>query len=215
MVRTLLLALIWPAILFLNTHPAHAGAYGELGTSLGKISNGNTYFGLASGAESSNSGFMGSFNFYVPITPTRFPVQFQLGLANRLTLVSITNPQNNLSMLTSNIALRFEIAVRFYIGGGYSPLNLRSTDGPLKLMNNAGSTSYFYEVGLIWRVVPELQIAATYSLEYGLAAAGGSRSPSPASEYGLRFRFPLFPYDSKNAVGSSFDGFRYPFGFMK
>jgi hypothetical protein len=195
--------------------PAIAGVYGELGSSVGHISSGNTYFGLSSGAESSNLGFLGSFNFFVPISPPQWIAELQFGLANRLTLVSITNPEKNLSMFTSNIAFRLEFFKRIYVGAGYAPLNLRSTNGPLKLMNNSNSTSYYLESGLIWRVIPELQIAATYSLEFGITGSGGPHSPSPTSEYGLRFRFPLNPYESKNDASSSFDGFRYPFGFMK
>ncbi len=213
--RTIYLALFYLVLALSSPCFALAGVYGELGSSVGKISSGNSYFGIPSGAESSNLGFIGSFNFFVPISPPQWIANLQFGLVNRLTLASITNPQKNLSMLTSNIAFRVELFKRFYVGAGYAPLNLRSTNGPLKLMNNPGSTSYYYEGGLIWRVIPELQIAATYSLEYGIPASGGPRSPSPVSEYGLRFRFPLDPYDSKNDASSSYDGFRYPFGFMK
>ena len=215
--RTLFLAIFWPSLLLFYSGTAHAwSSYFELGTSLGKISNGNSFFGLTSGAESSNTGFCGSFSFYVPVTSPHNFFHFELGLQNRLTLVSIASPHKDLSMLTPNISMRFEL-YRFYVGGGYAPMTLVSSggSGPSGLHPNTGTTAYFFEGGLIWRVVPELQIAATYAMEYGITAAGGSHSPSPATEYGLRFRFPLSPNAAAGDASSKFDGFRYPFGIMK
>ena len=125
-----------------------------------------------------------------------------------------SSPQMDLAMTSTNIAMRFEL-YRFYVGGGYSPINLASTSGPLKLHTNSNVTSFFLEGGLIWRVVPELQIVLTYAREYGIIPGGGAHSPTPGTEYGLRFRFPLSPYASVGDASGKFDGFRYPFGFMK
>ena len=110
-------------------------------------------------------------------------------------------------MFTPNIAARFEFW-RFYVGGGYAPKVL------IDFKPYQGSTAYFMEGGLIWKVIPEFQIAATIALEYGIPASGGV-SPSPSTEYGLRFRFPLNPNDYSGGKGVNFDGFRYPFGIMK
>lgn len=189
-------------------------AYTELGASLGHISSGDQYFGLSSGASSTNSGFAGSISLYVPVTPTRLPIHLDLGLQNRMYFLSIDTPQTNLAMLSTNVSARINLLSRFYVGGGYAPITFKSTNGPLGLRNNANVTSYFFEGGAIWRVVPELQIAATFAMEYGMTGSG-AQSPSPAREYGLRFRLPLFPYSSKEDASGKFDGFRYPFGFMK
>jgi hypothetical protein len=215
-VRIPLFTLLGLLLMLVKPHSTlAASAYGELGASFGKISTGDGYFGTSNSISSSNLGFCGSFNFYIPVTPSRYKVNLQLGLQNRLTLVSNPSPKLDLAMFTANMAFRVELSDRFYVGAGYGPFTLKSTNGLLNLMNNNGATSYFYEAGAIWRVVPELQISVTYSLEYGSPANGGSRSPSPASEYGLRFRFPLFPYESGSGSASDYDGFRYPFGFMK
>lgn len=188
--------------------------YFELGSSLGKLTELDRYFGFTSTGTSSNLGFCGSFSFYVPITSPRNFFHFDLGLQNRMYFVSSTNPDYDLSLVTTNVALRLEIS-RFYIGGGYGPFTLVSQNGPLKLRTNPNVTSFFVEGGLIWRVVPELQIVATYAQEYGIIPGETNRSPSPASEYGLRFRFPLSPYSTPGGGAADYDGFRYPFGFMK
>jgi hypothetical protein len=189
--------------------------YTELGASLGKISNATQYFGLGStDSSSSNTGFAGSVSFYIQASPRRFPVHLFLGLQDRMVFASIENPASNLAMNTLNVAARLEFFNRFYAGAGYAPITFKSVNGPMGLRNGGDTTAYFFEGGVIWRVIPELQIAATYSLEYGMLASG-ARSPSPSSEYGLRFRFPIFPYESKTGAGSDFDGYRYPFGIMK
>ncbi len=124
--------------------------------------------------------------------------------------VSSTTPKLDLAMLSTNIAMRFEF-YRFYVGGGYAPFTLAGTSGPTSFHTNPTATTYFLEGGVIWRVVPELQIVATYAMEYGISP----KSPSPGTEYGLRFRFPISPYASAQDASGKFDGFRYPFGFMK
>ena len=213
--RTLFLAIFWPALLLIHSETALAWSpYTELGTSLGKLSSFDQFFGLATSGTTSNMGFCGSFSFYMPVTSPRNFFHFELGLQNRMYFVSNTTPQMNLAMLTTNIAMRFELS-RFFVGGGYAPFTLDSISGLSGLKRNSNVTSFFLEGGVIWRVVPELQIVATYAREYGILPGGGSRSPSPATEYGLRFRFPLSPYSSPSDASSKFDGFRYPFGFMK
>lgn len=201
-------------MLFFSESALAWSTYMELGTSLGKITQGNRAFGLTSGADSSNLGFCGSVSFYVPVTSPRNFAHFELGIQNRMYFVSNSSPQYDLSMLTPNIAIRFELS-RFYAGAGYAPMLLKSTEGVMSLKPSAGTTSYFMEAGAIWRVVPELQIALTYAMEYGIVSGGGDHSPSPATEYGLRFRFPLSPYSGAAEASSKFDGFRYPFGIMK
>ncbi len=204
------------AAIFLIQSPALAwNLYTEMGASAGKISGATDYFGLgASDDSSSNLGFMGSFSLYIQSSPNRFPVKLFLGLQNRIYFVSLDTPSTTLTMDTLNLAARVEFWNRFYAGAGYAPVTFKSTNGPMGLRNGGTATAYFFEGGLIWRVIPELQIALTYSMEYGLLA-NGVHSPSPATEYGLRFRFPIFPYESKNGAAGDFDGFRYPFGFMK
>lgn len=207
--RTLLKAIFWPALLLLHTEAALAlGPYVELGTSLGKLSSLDSFFGLSTTGTSSNMGFCGGLSFFVPVTSTKNIFHFDLGLQNRMYFVSTTS--QDLAMMTTNIAARFEF-YRFYVGAGYAPFMLGSTSGVMSLRPKSGYTSFFGEGGLIWRVVPELQIVATYGMEYGL----NPRSPSPATEYGLRFRFPISPYANVGDASSKFDGFRYPFGFMK
>lgn len=124
--------------------------------------------------------------------------------------VSSSTPQLDITMLTTNIAMRLQF-YRFFVGGGYAPFTLASSSGPLAIHTNPNVSTFFAEGGVIWRVVPELQIVATYAMEYGVSP----KSPAPGTEYGLRFRFPLSPYESVGDASSKFDGFRYPFGIMK
>ncbi len=137
-------------------------------------------------------------------------MHFELGLQNRMYFVSTPSPQMDITMLTTNIAMRFEL-YRFFVGAGYAPFTLASASGPMSIHTNPNVTTFFLEGGAVWRVVPELQIVATYAMEYGATP----KSPSPGTEYGLRFRFPFSPYDSVGDASSKFDGFRYPFGIMK
>jgi len=191
--------------------PAKAFAwstYVELGASLGSLSTANSYFGLPASV-SFNNGFCGGVSFYVPVTSPKNFFHFELGVQDRMYFLS-DSASKDLAMDTINIAARFEI-YRFFIGAGYAPIDLASTNGPTALAVKSGSTSWFGEGGYIWRVVPELQIVAAFAMEYGLSP----HSPSPATEYGLRFRFPLSPYSSAGDASSKFDGYRYPFGFMK
>jgi hypothetical protein len=135
-------------------------------------------------------------------------------MQNRFLTTSGSSDGQPLALASVDPAIRLEIS-RFYLGAGYTPLNFVSKAGSgLSSLHIASSTSsYFLEVGGIWRVTPEFQIVATVAREYGLPPAGGT-SPSPISEYGLRFRFPLNPVENAHG-GVDFDGFRYPFGFMK
>ena len=191
---------------------AHAiGPYIEAGTSIGTISSGDSYF-KQTGA--SGSAFIGSLSLYAPITSEKRFFHFDLGLQNRLTTGSASSG-SSLAMATTNLAFRLEI-FRLFVGAGYSPLTFSSSasGGITSLHTYSGTSSHFLEGGAIWRVIPELQIVAAAGLEYG-ALSGGVKSPNPITEYGLRFRFPLNPVESSRAAGVDFDGFRYPFGFMK
>lgn len=206
--NALIRAVFWPALLLLQSQAAYAwSTYVELGAGLGKLSNVDSFFGT-SGAGNSNMGFCGGLSFYVPVTSPKNIFHFELGIQNRMYFVSTSS--QDLAMISSNIAARFEF-YRFYVGAGYSPIHFASTAGPLSLSVKPGASSFFGEGGLIWRVVPELQIVLSYAMEYGISP----KSPSPGSEYGLRFRFPLSPYSSVGDASSKFDGFRYPFGIMK
>lgn len=212
--RTLLNAIFWPAIIFLHTESAFGwSAYFELGTSLGKLTSVDRFLGQST-AISSNLGFCGSFSAYLPVTSPQNIFHFELGLQNRMYFVSSSEPQMDIAALSVNLAARVQF-YRFFVGAGYAPITLASTSGPFGLHSNPNVTSYFLEGGAIWRVVPELQIVAVYAVEYGTIPGGGSKSPSPGTEYGLRFRFPFAPYDSVGDASSKFDGFRYPFGIMK
>jgi hypothetical protein len=181
---------------------AQASPYFEVGTSVGTLKNGDAFFNK-SGSSSSGLGFIGSFNFYVPITSLKRMIHLDLGIQNRFTIASNANG-DSFQMVTPNLALRIEIW-RLYVGGGYAPVAIGG---------NPGASAYFGEGGLIWKVIPEFQIAATAALEFGTPKAGGT-SPNPIMEYGLRFRFPINPKEVAGGSGVDFDGFRYPFGFMK
>jgi hypothetical protein len=198
--------------LFSGSFAYATGPYIEAGTSLGRMSGAGKYF-QDSNADSTGSGFLGSFSLYFPVTSDRNFFHFDLGVQTRLATNSTTSGES-LAMASINIAARLEIS-RFFVGGGYAPLDFvsKSGGGLTSLHSYASTHSYFLEGGVIWRVIPELQIAAAYGLEFGLPSGG--RSPSPASEYGLRFRFPLSPKEGGGKRGVDFDGFRYPFGVMK
>ena len=191
----------------LALHDASATLYFEAGTGLGRFSKADTFFGTS---VSSKSGFSGSFSAYYPITREQNFAHIDLGLQTRFTSTDST-AGNTLTLGSANLAARVEIW-RFYGGAGYSPISFISKkgEGILGLHPYPSNSSYFLEGGAIWRVVPELQIVAAVSLEYGTKG-----SPSPMTEYGLRFRFPLSPKEGGSSKAAEFDGFRYPFGIMK
>ncbi len=205
------LLLISTGLLF-NLSAWALNPYIEAGTSLGRMSGAGDFF-KDPAANSTGSGFVGSFSLYFPVTNERNFFHLDLGLQNRLNLNS-TTAGSSLAMASVNLGLRIEFS-RFFVGAGYSPIDFTSKagQGATSLQIYPGSRSYFLEGGVIWRVVPELQICAAYAVEFGQVA--GSRSPNPASEYGLRFRFPLNPHEGGGKSAVKFDGFRYPFGVMK
>jgi hypothetical protein len=180
-----------------------ASPYIEAGTSLGTYTSGESLTEQTIGTP--GLGFVGSLSLYFPVTSLKNAMHFELGLQNRLNFVngSSASPM----VVTPNLSARFEFW-RMFVGAGYAPIVLVGTR-PMH-----GSTSYFFEGGLIWRVIPEFQICAAVGLEYGQPARGGT-SPSPGTEYGLRFRFPLDPKEFGSSRGVDFDGHRYPFGIMR
>jgi hypothetical protein len=180
---------------------AHADPYIEAGTSIGNASNADAMAQRSLGAVGTS--FIGSLSLYFPVG--RGPVHFDLGMQNRFT--TLPGASGSAMMFTPNVAARIEFW-RVYIGGGYAPKVL------VDFKPYQGSSAYFGEAGAIWRVVPELQICATIAMEYGMPASGG-KSPSPSTEYGLRFRFPLNPKEAGSARGVDWDGYRYPFGIMR
>ena len=200
------------AALFLAVE-AHAGMYTDAGFGLASMSGGAKYF-QQPGADQASGGFAASFGLYVPTFFRRSPIHVDLGIVDKLTTASISSTGGSLAMNTVNFAVRVEVW-RIYVGGGYGFYDMvsRPDSGITSLHGYAGTHSYFMEAGLIWRVIPEFQIAGGVSLEFGLPSGG--TSPSPTTDYGLHFRFPLFPSEDAKSRGVDFDGFRYPFGFMK
>jgi hypothetical protein len=186
---------------------ARATLYFEAGAGIGRFSKADSFFRTQ---VSSKSGFSGSFSAYYPVTRVQNFAHIDLGIQTRFTSTDSVSG-NTLTLGSANLGMRVEVW-RFYGGAGYSPINFISEKGAgmLGLHTYPSNSSYFVEGGAIWRVVPELQIVAAVSLEYG-----SSGSPSPLTEYGLRFRFPLNPAEGGSSRSGSFDGFRYPFGIMK
>ena len=176
------------------------------------MSGADKYFGQSE-AKDTGSGFVGSLGVYFPVNSDRNALQFQVGVQNRLSLNS-TATGESLAMNTLNLAGRIELN-RFFLGAGYSPFDFvsKAGSGVTSLHLNPGTHSYFLEGGVIWQVIPEFQIAAAYGLEFGSSPQGSG--PSPATEIGLRFRFPLFPREMGGRGSAKFDGYRYPFGLMK
>ncbi len=206
----LLLLFLWAS---LGTPSAQAflfAPYVEFGLGSSKIKNGDTFFNL-SGAHSPSTGLGENLSFYVPVTPLRFIGHLEVGLQNRIATGTAFTGQY-LDTCNPHFALRVEIW-RFYAGGGYAPFTYSSTDGISHLTNNQLSQTYFTEFGAIWRVTPEFQITANLSNEYEIPKVPGNRMA--ISHYGIGFRFPLFPKESTGTAGRDFDGFRYPFGFMR
>lgn len=204
-------------VLFLlgNTNLSKASPYFEFGTSAGTISKGNGYFSTT-GMDPSNMGFIGSLNFYFPVTPMKHVAHLEFGMQNRFTLVSgtdstVTNSQH--AILAPAASMRIEFW-RLYVGGGFAPMNFKSKNGGGfgSLTPGTGTSSYFGEVGIIWRVIPEFQICLTLAQEYASSTGASGLS---ATEYGVRFRFPISPKEIETSGGVKWDGFRYPFGFMK
>ena len=189
-----------------------ASLYIEAGAGLGSFSSGQAFFGQSTA--SSGSGFLGSLSAYIPVTSEKNFAHLELGIQNRFLSASDSSGAT-LDFATSELAARLEIS-RLYFGGGYTPFTFVNSQGSgiLSIHRNSKASAYFVEAGAIWRVIPELQICAEYSLERGLISGGGT-SPSLVSEYALRFRFPFAPDEHQGGKNVKFDGFRYPFGVMK
>ncbi len=200
------------ASLFLGAE-ALAGPYFDAGFGLESMSSGANYFQQPA-ADKASGGFAASYGFYIPTFFRRNSFHIDLGITDRLTTASISSTGGSLAMNTVNLAVRVEFW-RIYVGGGYGVYDMvsRPDSGVTSLHGYPGTHSYFMEAGLIWRVIPELQIAGGVSLEYGLPTGG--TSPSPSIDYGLHFRFPFSATEDAKSRGVDFDGFRYPFGFMK
>jgi len=195
--------------------PARAtGAYYEAGTSMGGFAAADLFFNQPA-ASATSGGFVGSLSVYVPVSKPNAFGRLQAGLQTRISTTTVEGTGDALAMGSLHLGARLEIW-RFYVGAGYSPLTWVSKpqQGVTSLHLNSGFSSYLGEAGLIWRVIPEFQIAACFGVEYGLGG-GGVQSPLPVTEYGLRFRFPFNPKEGTAASGVEFDGFRYPFGVMK
>ena len=177
------------------------------------MSSGANYFQQPA-ASSTKTGFGMNGSFYYPVIFPRDAIHVDIGIQDRLTSSSIAGTGSPLAMNTLNLGVRLEFW-RFYVGAGYGVWDFVSTpgNGVASLRSYAGVHSYFTEGGVIWRVIPEFQIAAGVGLEFGTPSGG--TSPAPSIDYGLHFRFPLFPGDEAKSKTVKFDGFRYPFGFMK
>jgi hypothetical protein len=187
-----------------------AATYVEGGTALGSMKNAGNFFQTAN-VGSSNEGFIGSLSVYTPVTNENRFFHFELGLQGRVTVATDTNTSKSLDMLSPNLAVRLQVS-RLYVGAGYAPIVFGSTDGIGHLRHITSAASDFIEGGIIWNLIPELQITANVGYEFGLPE--NSHVSPTISEYGLRFRFPINPHEGA-AKGSSYDGFRYPFGVMK
>lgn len=213
MSRTLLLAL-WISLIWKPQSAQATGAYYEAGTSIGGFAAAGPFFNQPA-ASATSGGFVGSLSLYVPVTKPNAIGRLQAGLQTRISTATVEGTGDALAMGSLHLGARLEIW-RFYVGAGYSPWTWVSKpqQGVTSLHLNPGFTSYFGEAGLIWRVIPEFQIAACFGLEYGLGRSG-IQSPLPVTEYGLRFRFPINPKEGNTSSGVEFDGFRYPFGVMK
>ncbi len=177
--------------------------YSELQTGIGIISSAEKYFGVAG---SGGLGFSGGLHLYGNLFG-KPGMAWQWGIANRLTTGNLDGA--SLAMLTHNLATRIEF-YRFYIGGGFSPFGWKSTDGISGLKPNSGVKTFFLEGGLIWKIVPEYQICATVAYEFPYLTFVPTNM-----EYGLRFRFHFGNPEDSSKKEKDWDGWRYPFGFMR
>lgn len=199
------------SILILAPLPAHAfGIYTDFGFGIGTLKNGANYFNQPT-ADGSHSSTVINGGLYYPVLEKALILD--LGLMDRLTYSS-TSSGSSLGMNTVNVGARLEFA-RFFVGAGYGVFDMVSSAGSSSPHAYSGVHSHFFEGGVIWRVIPEFYITLSAGLEY--ASPTGGTSPSPSSDYGIHFRFPLYPSERPKSGSKSveFDGFRYPFGFMK
>ncbi len=192
------------------TVSARASPYFEFGLGAANLKNAGGYFGTPA---SGTLGFAGNLSGYYPVTRTSGIARVDLGIQGRLSNTTSVSG-NTLTFGSMNLATRLEFW-RFFVGAGYSPVSFFNTNdmGILGLHRRPGGSSYFAEGGVFWRVIPEFQILFTGALEVGNSPSGAS--PSPITEYSIRFRFPFQPKDSGVGKKSDFDGYRYPFGIMK
>jgi hypothetical protein len=191
------------------TPVSRASNYLEFGLGVATFKKADSYFGTS---VSNAGGFAGNFSAYWPILYLGDLARMDLGFQTRISCASDTSG-GSLSFASTNLSTRIEFW-RFFIGAGASPITFYNTQskGILGLHPYPGTLSYFLEGGAFWRVAPEFQIIASAALESASASSG--LSPSPITEFSLRFRFPLNPKESTSR-GAGFDGYRYPFGIMK
>lgn len=193
---------------------AKASLYWEGDFHLNSMTRAGNYF-QQSAADKTAMGFGVAFGIFLPVTSERRFFHFELGLLDRLTKSSTSGANSSpLAMNTLNVGMRFEFW-RFFVGGGYGFFNMvsKSGSGTSGLRAYSGASSYYFEGGVIWRVIPEFQIVLDGSAEFGKISSG--ISPAPSLNYGLAFRFPFNPKEGGSSKSVQFDGFRYPFGFMK
>ena len=188
---------------------SHAAPYFEFGLGVATFKKADAYFGTS---VSNAGGFAGNFSAYWSSAYLGNLARIDLGFQNRISCATDTSG-GSLTFGSMNLATRIEFW-RFFAGAGVSPITFYNTQskGILGLHPYPGTYSYFVEGGAFWRVAPEFQIIASAALE--TASVSSTVSPSPITEFSLRFRFPLDPKESSGR-GSSFDGYRYPFGIMK
>lgn len=191
---------------------AHASGYWEGGWSLNMMKKGATWFGQSS-ANSADTGYGLAGSVYFPVLWARHPYHLDLGIQDRYTRSSASS--NSFGMNTVNIAARLELW-RIFVGAGYGFFDFVNSPGKssLSMHHYSNATSIFYEAGLIWRVIPEFQINLEAAIENGTPPSSSATSPTTTS-LGISFRFPFSPKETNSARGVEFDGFRYPFGFMK
>ncbi|MDR3606601.1 MAG: hypothetical protein P4M08_04375 [Oligoflexia bacterium] len=193
---------------------AHAGSfYVDAGGGVAKMQSLDAF---GPGDSSTSMGYNLNSSLFVNFS-SGGPIELQLGLVQDYASANGSTTGNSLSLLTVYPALRLQIT-RLYFTGGYTPWVWQSQGSgtSASAARAVGSSSVLAEAGLLWPITPEFSLGAFGNAQFVKNPDGNG--PSPAMSAGVLMRFHFGYYGDNSGGGhksNEYDGFRYPFGFMR
>lgn len=194
------------------TRSAHAGMwYYELAGGVTHFSEQDTFYDTTSGATS--FGIALDNALFYGLGKDGAPVELQIGLQDRYSSASSADGITYLYQALYPV-VRLQLS-KFYLAGGATPLLWKhaGTSGGITDMSYAsGSVSFLGETGLLWSLTPTFSVGLNIALQ--TASSSSELSPKPVADGTLSFRF-YFGGHSGKGSSNEFEGWRYPFGFIK
>lgn len=144
----------------------------------------------------------------------------QFGLVARLNNGS-QYPGNNLSLFTPAAVVRIQLS-RLFFGGGVAPLVWRRVDpsaGINHLDRVTSVISYYGEAGILWPVTSDFSLGLGADLQQNIGTGAAGSKLSYRAGALMRFYFSIGGGTGASGSGSKgsneYQGWRYPFGFIK